>query len=142
MARGFTLLELATVLVIAGFVLALAIRPARDALDAFAVDGAARDVTTLLATARQTAAAQGRRARLRVAAESLVIDTLGTDGWGVHRAWSGPAGRGVAITTSNVVVAFAPTGLAWGVSNTSITLSRGSHVETVVVSRVGRVRRG
>lgn len=142
MARGFTLLELAIVLVIAGFVLALSVPPARRALDHLAADGAARDLTTLLATARHTAVAQGRRTRLRVAADSLVIDTLGVVGWGLHRSWSGPSGRGVTMTTSNPVVVFAPTGLAWGVSNTSIVLSRGSHVETVVVSRVGRVRRG
>lgn len=142
MARGFTLLELAIVLVVAGFVLALSARPIRRALDHLAADGAARDVTTLLAVARHTAVAQGHRARLRVAAESLTIDTLGATGWGLHRSWLGPAGRGVTVATSNAVVAFAPTGLAWGVSNTSITLSRGSHVETVIVSRVGRVRRG
>lgn len=142
MVRGFTLLELAIVLVIAGFVLALSMPPVRRALDHLAADGAARDVTTLLATARQTAVAQGRRARLRVDAESLAIDTLGVAGWGRHRSWSGPAGRGVTLATNNPVVIFAPTGLAWGVSNTSISLSRGSHVETVIVSRVGRVRRG
>jgi prepilin-type N-terminal cleavage/methylation domain-containing protein len=142
MARGFTLVELAIVLVVAGFVLALSIRPVRGVLDHIAADGAARDVTTLLATARHTAVAQGRRARLRVTADSLTIDTLGATAWGRHRSWSGPASRGVTVTTSNAVVAFAPTGLAWGVSNTSITLSRGSHVETVIVSRVGRVRRG
>lgn len=142
MERGFTLLELAIVLVIAGFVLALSVRPARRALDHIAADGAARDVTTLLAVARQTAVAQGRRARLRVAAESLTIDTLGGTSWGPHRSWPGPAERGVALAASNPTVAFAPTGLAWGVSNTSITLTRGSHVETVIVSRVGRVRRG
>lgn len=142
MKRGFTLLELAVVLVIAGFVLAVSVRPIRAALDGFAADGAARDVTTLVATARQTAVAQGRRARLRVTADSLTIDTLGSPGWGVHRSWPGPADRGVSVTASNAVVTFAPSGLAWGVSNTSITLTRGSHVETVIVSRVGRVRRG
>lgn len=142
MRRGFTLLELAIVLSLAGFVLALSLRPVKRALDHFAADGAARDVTTLLATARHTAVAQGRRARLRVTGESLAIDTLGPVGWGRHRAWPGPAERGVTVTTSNPIVVFAPTGLAWGVSNTSITLSRGSHVETVVVSRAGRVRRG
>jgi prepilin-type N-terminal cleavage/methylation domain-containing protein len=142
MARGFTLLEITIVLVIAGFVLVAAIRPLRPVLDHFTVDGVARDVTTLLATTRQTAVAQGKRARLRIMPDSLVIDTLGSTGWGVQRAWPGPSRRGVSVTATNPSVAFAPTGLAWGVSNSSITLSRGSHVETVIVSRVGRVRRG
>lgn len=142
MARGFTLLELTIVLVIAGLALAVALQPMRSALDHLAADGAAREISTLLATARHTAVAQGKRARLRVTADSLVIDTLGATGWGLHRAWPGPAHRGVVVTSSNPVVVFGPTGLAWGVSNTTIRLSRGSHVETVVVSRVGRVRRG
>lgn len=142
MRRGFTLLELAIVLSVAGFVLALSQRPLRRALDHFAADGAARDVTTLLAVTRQTAVALGRRARLRVTPESLAVDTLGNTGWGRHRAWPGPADRGVTVAASNPIVVFAPTGLAWGVSNTTIVLMRGSHVETVIVSRVGRVRRG
>jgi prepilin-type N-terminal cleavage/methylation domain-containing protein len=142
MRRGFTLLELAIVLSLAGFVLALSLRPMRRALDHFAADGAARDITTVLAITRQTAVVHGRRARLRITAESLTVDTLGRAGWGRHRVWLGPADRGVGVTASNPVVVFAPTGLAWGVSNTSITLVRGSHVETVIVSRAGRVRRG
>ena len=142
MARGFTLLELTVVLLVAGFMLAAAMRPAGRVLDHYAADAAARDVTNLLATARHTAVAQGYRTRLRIAADSLTIDTLGAAGWGVHRTWPGPAARGVSLATSNSVVTFAPTGIAWGVANTSVRLTRGSHVETVIVSRVGRVRRG
>jgi hypothetical protein len=42
---------------------------------------------------------------------------------------------------SNPLVVFGPTGMGWGVSNTRITLQRGSQVETITVSRVGRVKR-
>jgi prepilin-type N-terminal cleavage/methylation domain-containing protein len=142
MVRGVTLLELAIVLAIAGFVLAGAMRPLGRALDHFAVDGAARDATTLLATARHTAVAQRRRARVRLEGDSLAIDTLGPSGWGRHHAWPGPATRGVGMRASNSEVTFSPTGVAWGVSNTTIVFTRGSHVETVIVSRLGRIRRG
>ena len=142
MVRGVTLLELAIVLVVAGFVLAGAMRPLGRVLNHFAVDGAARDVTTLLATARHTAVAQRRRARLRIRGDTLAIDTLGRSGWARYHAWPGPAARGVAMTASNSEVTFSPSGVAWGVSNTTIVLARGSHVETVIVSRLGRVRRG
>ena len=140
--RGVTLLELLILLVLAGFVLAASIPPLGRALDHFAVDGAARDFTTLLATARQTAVAQRRRARLSIRADSFVIDTLGQPGWGRHRAWLGAAARGVGLIASNSEVTFSPTGVAWGVSNTTVAFTRGSHVETVIVSRLGRVRRG
>jgi len=142
MPRGFTLVELVMVLLIAGFVLALSLRPLRGTIDYVAADAAAREVTVLIATARHTAIAWGCRTRLRVAADSLVIDTLGALDWGVLRSWPGPASRSVGVTTSNAVITFAPTGVAWGASNTTITLTRGSRVETVIVSRVGRVRRG
>lgn len=142
MARGFTLLELTIVLLIAGFMLAVAVRPTRRVLDHYAADAAARDVTTLLATARHTAIAWGCRTRLQLGRDSLTIDTLGAGGWGRYRWWPGPATGGVALWTNNPVVTFGPNGVGWGVSNTSVRLSRGSHVETVIVSRLGRVRRG
>lgn len=142
MARGFTLIELAVVAVVAGFVLALTLPRFGRALDHYAADAEAREITTLIATARYTAVSQGKRARLRLSPDSLVIDTLGAIDWGLHRSWRGPAAHGVAFATNNAIVTFAPTGIAWGVSNTTITLRRGSHVETVIVSRLGRVRRG
>ena len=140
--RGVTLLELAIVLVIAGFVLAGAMRPLARVLDHFAVDGAAREVTTLIATARHTAVTQRRRARLRLQTDTLAIDTLGRSDWGRFHAWPGPAARDIDMRASNSEVTFSPSGVAWGVSNTTIVFTRGSHVETVIVSRLGRVRRG
>lgn len=142
MVRGVTLLELLILLVVAGFVLAATIPPVGRALDHFAVDGAARDFTTLLATARHTAVAQQRRARLCIRSDSFAVDTLGPLGWGRHRAWPGPAARGISMTASNSEVTFSPTGVAWGVSNTTVVFVRRSHVETVIVSRLGRIRRG
>jgi hypothetical protein len=47
----------------------------------------------------------------------------------------------VSLQVSNPVVAFSPIGVGWGASNTTITLRRGSQVETITTSRVGRVRR-
>ena len=142
MARGFTLPEIAVVTALAGFMLALALPRFGRALDHYTADAAAREITTLIATARYTAIAQGKRTRLRVNSDSLVIDTLGRVDWGLIRAWPGPGQRGVTLAASNHVVTFAPNGIPWGVANTTISLWRGSHVETVVVSRLGRVRRG
>lgn len=142
MERGFTLLELAVVLVVAGFVLAIGLPRWGGVLDHIAADAAARDITSALAAARGAAVAQGRRIQVRITADSILLDTLGSESWGPWRSRSGPSARGVTLTTSNPIVAFAPSGITWGVSNTSIAVRRGSHVETVVVSRLGRVRRG
>lgn len=141
MRRGYTLVELTLVLVIAGFVLVFSLPKLRGLLDALAVDAAARDVSTALAAARQTALARGHRVRVRLATDSIWLDTLGDKDWGPYQKRTGPRERGASLSATNPVIVFAPSGVTWGVSNTSITLQRGSHVETVVVSRVGRVRR-
>lgn len=141
MRQGFSLVELVLVLVIAGFVLAFTLPRFSGTLDHLAADAAVRDVTTLLSVTRHTAIAQGRRVRARLADDSLRVDTLGNPDWGQYRTWPGPASRGVTMTVSNPVVVFGPAGIGWGASNTTVSMRRGSHVETVVVSRLGRIRR-
>jgi Tfp pilus assembly protein FimT len=142
MERGLTVVELLVVLVIAGFMLALGMPRVGDMLDHLAADAAARDVAAALAVARHIAVDQGRRVRLRLGQDSLRVDTLDGGSWGQYRSRPGPASRGASLSATNSIVIFSPLGLTWGVSNTTVTLTRGSHVETVVVSKVGRVRRG
>jgi prepilin-type N-terminal cleavage/methylation domain-containing protein len=142
MRRGFTLLELLWAVVIAGFVLALALPKIGGLLDSLSADAAARDVAVALAAARQFAMDRGHRVRVRLNQDSLRVDTLGEVTWGQYRAWPGAASRRASLSATTPVVTFSGLGLSWGVSNTTVTLRRGSHVETVVVSRVGRVRRG
>ena len=57
------------------------------------------------------------------------------------RCWPGPAARHVALEVSNPEVVFDPIGLAWGVSNTKVVFRRGTDVEMLTVSSVGRVKR-
>ena len=96
---------------------------------------------TALAVARHGAVLQGMRARLTIAADSLRIDRLEQGGWTPWKRWPGPADLAVGIEVSNPVVVFGPTGLGWGASNTKVVLRRGSQVETITVSRLGRVKR-
>jgi hypothetical protein len=49
--------------------------------------------------------------------------------------------HGVTITASRDSMAYAPNGLGYGASNLTLVLRRGAAAETVVVSRLGRVRR-
>jgi hypothetical protein len=51
------------------------------------------------------------------------------------------AGHGVRIRTALGVVSYAATGMALGLSNGSIYISRGAAADTIVISRLGRVRR-
>ena len=141
MRRGFSLVELAVTLAIAAVVAAVALPRLAGILDLLAADAAAREVTTALAVTRHAAMSQSRRARLLIDGDSLSIDLWGASGWESYLRWPGPADRGVALFASNPEVVFGPTGIGWGASNTTVTLTRGSHIETVTTSRVGRVKR-
>jgi prepilin-type N-terminal cleavage/methylation domain-containing protein len=141
MAKGFSLVELAIVLCIITVLAAAGLPRLRPFLDRIATDHAARDVTTALALARHGAVVQGMRARLTIAADTLRIDRLEEGGWTPWKRRPGPADLAVGIEVSNPVVVFGPTGMGWGASNTKVVLRRGSQVETITVSRVGRVKR-
>jgi prepilin-type N-terminal cleavage/methylation domain-containing protein len=141
MARGFTLTELAIGMVVAAALAALAVPRVGSALDGLATDAAARDITNALATTRHTAIARGVRARLVIARDSLRLDLWDGVAWTGLTRWPGPATHRVSVEVSNPVVAYSPIGVGWGAANTTIILRRGSQVETITTSRVGRVRR-
>ena len=141
MRRGFTLLELVVVLAIVALLTTFAVSRLILLVDWVAADGAARDVTSALAVTRTAAVLRGTRARLRIAADSLRIDREGPAGWEPYARWAGPASAGVTLSVSNPEVVFSPLGIAWGLSNTRIVLRRGSQIETITTSRLGRVRR-
>jgi len=141
MSPGAALLELAIVIVLAGLLAAIAVPRARAALDYAAADAAAREITTALAVARQSAIRHGVRARLVIGADSLRGELWDGARWQPGARWPGPAAHGVSVQVSNPIVTYAPNGVGWGASNTTVTLRRGSQIETITTSRVGRVRR-
>jgi prepilin-type N-terminal cleavage/methylation domain-containing protein len=142
MQRGFTLIELVVVLVILMVVIALGVPRLQPAFDRIATDGAARDLTTAIAVARGAAVLQGTRARLRIGVDSLRVDREGAHGWEPYARWPGPGAAGVALEVTNPEIVFGPMGFGWGPANTRVELRRGSQLETVTTSRVGRVKRG
>jgi prepilin-type N-terminal cleavage/methylation domain-containing protein len=141
MRRGFSLTEMAVVIAVAGLVTGITLPHLRSLADWIAVDTAAREVTTALATARHAAVMRATRSRLVIGADSLRVDRWGTIGWEPLIRWAGPEDHGVDVAVSNPEIVFGPTGIGWAVSNTQVVLRRGSRYETVTVSRVGRVKR-
>src|SRR5213083_1006663 len=140
MYRGFTLAELVVTIAIVALVAGIGLPRLGHTLDWLAADAAARDVSTALAVARATAAMQGIRTRVVIAADSLRLDRWEPAQWVPLRRWPGPLSRGVSVDMSNPEVVFGPTGLTWGVSNTKVVLRRGTQVEVLTVSSVGRVK--
>jgi prepilin-type N-terminal cleavage/methylation domain-containing protein len=136
--RAFTLLELTVVLSVAG--LLLAVTAPRFALlrDAWSVRSAMTDLAASFSLARQTAIA--RRSPVAV-----VMDTVR----GVVEVRA--AGRrfrrsdlrlsyGVRVLANRDSAVYDPRGLGYGVSNLTVTVRRGAMVDTLIMSRLGRIR--
>lgn len=141
MSRGFSLPELVIRLVLMGLLAGLAVPRLAGMLDWLAVARATQQVTTVLAIGRHTAIQHAARTRVVIALDALRLDRWGAAGWETLARWPGPRDDGVALSVSNPEVVFGATGVGYGASNTKIVLQRGSHSETVTVSRLGRVKR-
>jgi prepilin-type N-terminal cleavage/methylation domain-containing protein len=136
--HGFTLVELVVVLTIAGVLLAL-LAPRFLALrDGAAVRAAIGDLGTAFSAARQEAI-------VRRAPVVVVLDTAG--GSMELRSAGRPILRrplatmyGVVIRSNRDSVVYDPRGLGYGLANLSVTVRRGSIVDTLTMSRLGRVR--
>lgn len=135
---GYTLIELVLVLTIAGLVLAIAIPRGVATLDRVSVTSASGDVHATLNYARLLALAGGiavaidvdsGRGELRVrrGAEVVMSRNVGQ-------------AHGVSLRSTRDSLTYDPRGLGRGAANLSIIVRRRSAVDTVFVSRLGRVR--
>lgn len=136
MRPAFTLLELVVVCAIIGIAASIAAPRVSRTLDSMAVEGAARDVVNTFAL--------GRLAALRYGGADVRIDTLSLTvqaGAQVIIAHHVVKDHRVRLRSNTALVRYAATGLATGVSNGSVVVSRGAAADTIIVSRLGRVRR-
>ena len=136
--RGYSVLEPLIVVLLTGLLLAVAVPRTVSMLDRLSVQAAAGDVAATLGTAR-TLAIAGRAA--------VAIDVDSTSG--VLRVRRGGemlfsrdigAAHQVRVRTNRDSLAYGPLGLGLGAANLSIVVYRRAAVETVFVSRLGRIR--
>lgn len=138
MRRGFTLLELALVLSIAGLILGIALPRLGTLLDSITVDQAAHEIVSAHQRARIIAITRSQPVQLTVTSDRFTIRLRGS----ATTLWedAGPAAIGVSLAGPARTMTFTPIGMSMGVSNATFRLSRGARVKTVVISRLGRVR--
>jgi type II secretory pathway pseudopilin PulG len=123
---------------ILGVLAALAVPRVGGALDRAGVRGAVTEIETAFASARSAAIGRQRRITVDIRDDSAIVMVRSSrDTLHVRRLG---AVYGVTLTSTRATMSYLPAGLAWGAANLSIVVRRGAVVDTVVVSRLGRVR--
>jgi len=136
--RAFTLLETTIVLTIAAVLLAIVAQRFAAARDSSAVRSALSDLGSTFSLARQVA--MTRRTLV-----SVVLDTaadaveIRAAGQRVLRRELGGA-YGIVLGANRDSAVYDARGLGFGASNLSVTARRGRFVDTLSMSRLGRVR--
>jgi prepilin-type N-terminal cleavage/methylation domain-containing protein len=136
---AFTLLETVIVVTIIGLLTGVAIPRTRHMLDSIAVHAASDDVVSALELARHSAMTRGERVTVQVDTSMAAVTMLAGSDTLLRR--NEKATHGVAFTASRPSVVYTQLGMGFGVSNLTLRVTRGAAAETVVVSRLGRVRR-
>lgn len=138
--RGATLPEIIIALCVLAIVTAVAGLRVGDFRDRSSVRRADGETVATFAAARRWSLSRSVRTAVSIdtAAATLVVRSYG-DTVLLRRLG---ASHGVWLSASRDSMAYAPNGLGYGASNLTLVLRRGAAAETVVVSRLGRVRRG
>jgi len=138
MHRGFTLLQLLVVIGVMFVLAAMGLPRISSSLDGIAVRGAATDVASAFALARNAALVRSAYVAVRIdSARRSVVVRMGSDTLLIRRV--GDA-HGVTIQSNRDSMSYSPIGHGYGAANQSIVVSRGRSADTVVISRLGRVR--
>lgn len=132
------MVELVIVMVIIGLVSIIAVRELGHYLDRLAVRAAVVEAAGVVARARDEALARHMIVSVRIDTSRATLSLRTRDQpLAVHAL--GHA-LGVSLTSTRDSLAFDVRGLGYGASNLTLVARRGRAAETLVVSRLGRVR--
>ena len=136
--RAYTVLELTIVVTMIGLLLAIAFPRIAAVRDRAAVRAAMTDLGAAFSLARRTALS--RRALVSVvldtASGTVEVRSAGARLW--RRTLGGS--YGIVLGSNRDSAVYDPRGLGYGVSNLSLSVRRGEMVDTLTMSRLGRVR--
>ena len=136
--RAFTAIELTIVVAVVAVLSAIAMPTATRLLDRIRVRAAVTAIESMFGAARHIAIARDTQSTVEIDTAAKVISvTVATDT--VRRAHVG-ADYGVSLMSNRLTTSYSATGLGYGAANLSIVVQKGSALDTIVVSRLGRVR--
>jgi len=136
--RAFTLLELTVVLTIAGLLIALAVPRFAVLRDSASVRAATGELGAMFSAARQEAIARRAPVAVRVDAAAGVVELRAGRVSLARRTLA--ATYGVTLTSTRDSTVYDPRGIGFGLSNLTVTVRRGEMVDSLTMSRLGRVR--
>jgi prepilin-type N-terminal cleavage/methylation domain-containing protein len=136
--RGFNIIELTIAVAIIAILVAIALPRAAGLIDSIEVRGAVTEIESLFSTARHAAIARGAQSSLEIdVARGILSVRVGAD---TIKTREVALSHGVELQGTRTSITYAPTGLGYGAANLSLILRRNRVVDTVLVSRLGRVR--
>lgn len=136
--RGTTLIELTIVLALVSILAGISLTRAGQFIDSIEVRGAITEIQSLFSLARHVAISRGRQSVLEIDPSGGILSVrVGAE---IIRSREVGDAHGVTLSTNRTSMTYSPIGVGYGAANFSLVVRRGSVVDTVVVSRLGRVR--
>ena len=135
---AFTIIEMTVVLALVSALSGIALLRTSAFIDSIEVHGAVSEIQSLFSLARHVAIAKGSQASLDIDPMRGTISVrLGSSP--VRSREVGAAHR-VSLAANRTSITYSPIGVGYGAANFSLIVSRNRISDTVVVSRLGRVR--
>ena len=136
--RGHTLVELVLVMIVMALVTMMGVRQFQLLMDRLATRDAVRSAGAMVARARDEAMALHTPVSVRIDTIASALELRSRDG----RIAQSPlrTTHGVSLSTTRDSIAFDVRGLGFGAANLTLVARRGRSSDTLVVSRLGRVR--
>ena len=136
--HGFTMVETTLVIALSSALAAVSLPRAWSFIDRIEVRGAVTEIEAMFSLARHTAIARGSQVSLDIDQPRKTVSLR--SGTETLRTREVGLAHGVGLSTNRASITYSPIGVGYGAANLSLIVYRGRAADTVVVSRLGRVR--
>jgi prepilin-type N-terminal cleavage/methylation domain-containing protein len=137
--RGTTIIELTLALSLISILSAIAYPHVGRLLDGIHVRGTATEIHSLFTAARHQAITRAERVTVQIdTARATISLVAGSD---TLRARGFSETHGVTLAANRASFTYSPIGIGYGAGNMTLVIRRNARVDSIFISRLGRVRR-